>query len=267
MIVFITSIKHPENSRSYEKVWALLIRTLTSVCNQLDREFKVIVVCNKTLPLEDKCKKHNNHIEFIEVNFPPVSQTGYDGIRIDRGSKYTIGLIAAKKYKPEYIMFFDADDYVGNDISQYANNHKSKSGWVIDKGYIMNGNKFMPIVENFYKFCGTSNILNYDIITSEINPDLTEKSNQDEILEKIDEYYLLFIIGSHKFAEPYFKEKGIPLGMFPNYAAVYVTSTGENHSDFIGFSQNIENSVKNLQDHWSYISADQMNYFNISLNN
>ena len=106
MIVFITSIKHPENSKSYDKVWALLNRTLSSVCNQIDRKFKVVVVCNRTLPLEDKYKTFEELIEFIEVDFSPVSQSGYDGIRIDRGTKYIVGLIAAKKYDPEYIMFF-----------------------------------------------------------------------------------------------------------------------------------------------------------------
>ena len=261
MIVFITSIKHPKNSKSYDHVWRLLSRTLASVCNQINQDFKVIIVCNHTLPLETK---YDQFVEFIEVGFPPVDQSGYDGIRIDRGSKYIIGLIAAKKHNPDYIMFFDADDYVGNDISLHANTHIGGNGWIINKGYTLAGNKLRREEANFNKICGTSNILNYQLVMTEIYSDLTEESGQDEILDKTDEYYLKFVIGSHKFAEPYFNKKGSPLSSFPNYAAVYVTGTGENHSDFIGYSQNVMNMQQQLKWQWSDISAEQMHYFNIN---
>lgn len=45
MFIFITAVRHPKTSASYERVESLLNRTLSSVCNQTDGEFRVIVVC------------------------------------------------------------------------------------------------------------------------------------------------------------------------------------------------------------------------------
>ena len=90
MIVFIIPVKHPENSKSYEKVWSLLNNSLSSFCNQRDTDFKIIVICNKKLPLKHNVEKISQYTEFIEVNFPPVNQYGIDGVRRDKGLKYTI---------------------------------------------------------------------------------------------------------------------------------------------------------------------------------
>ena len=49
MITFITSIRHPNNSIFYERVWDLLEATLYSVCSQTNGDFRVIVVCNEIL--------------------------------------------------------------------------------------------------------------------------------------------------------------------------------------------------------------------------
>ena len=74
MIVFITSIKHPACSKSYQRVWELLNNTLNSICNQKNKDFKVVVVCNSMLPLKKKRKKILTVTEFVTVNFPPVSE-------------------------------------------------------------------------------------------------------------------------------------------------------------------------------------------------
>ncbi|MBW2997923.1 glycosyltransferase family 2 protein [Candidatus Woesearchaeota archaeon] len=262
MIVLITSIKHPENSKSYRKVWELLNNTLSSVCNQIDKNFKIIVVCNKRLSLEKNRDKILKHTDFIKVNFPPVSQEGYEGIRIDRGTKYVIGLKAAKKYKPEYIMFFDADDYIGNNISEYVNKNPKKNGWVIHKGLDLIGDMLRKR-DNFFNGCGTANIFKYKLIMSKISMFITTNSTQEKIIKKTDEYFLKFILGSHRFAKKYFEDNKKPLEEFPFRCAIRLFDTGENHSDFVQTTKKRKELLKEKPHEWEKITEEQKLYFGI----
>lgn len=69
MITFITSIRHPNSSHNYIRVWEILKKTLYSVCGQSNENFRVIVVANEIL---DDFSDDNRIVntEFIEVDFP-----------------------------------------------------------------------------------------------------------------------------------------------------------------------------------------------------
>ena len=172
MLVFVACIKHPENSQSYDEVWKLLNNTLFSVCSQSDHNFRVIVVCDKKLPLFHHEELINTYTEFVEVDIPchgddvlknfdrlgnlspPLANPkwwnrwqekdfvitkpeGYFHIAnvvLNMASKFLIGILAAQKYNPEYVVFFDGDDYVGNDIAAYVNAHSRKNGWMMVYG-------------------------------------------------------------------------------------------------------------------------------------
>ena len=112
MLAFITSVRHPLNSNSYPRVIQLLDRTLSSVCRQTDRDFQVVVVCNEIPDLSSR-----DNVHFTKVDFPPPNrnasaETGLDAIRLDRGTKYFVGLLYAARFEPSHVMFFDADDYL-----------------------------------------------------------------------------------------------------------------------------------------------------------
>ena len=262
MLIFITSVKHPKNSKSYDKVWRLLNNTLNSVCNQKDINFKVIVVCNKKLILRRNSERILKFTEFIEVDFPPVSQIGFDGIRIDRGTKYCIGLVACKKYNPDYIMFFDADDYVGNNISEYVNLNLKQNGWINSNGYLFLNGKVKEIT-NPSSFCGTGNILRYELVSSEIPPNLTIHSSQSEIMTSIDEYYLKFVIGSHTTTREYYEKKSICIKDFPYRSVMQQLDTGEQHSDFNNTTRKIKMRMIKNPHGWHKITEEQKKYFNI----
>ena len=55
------------------------------------------------------------------------------------------------------MLIFDADDYVGNDISPYVNTHRAKMGWIMASVYKMEGDMVAPIYAT-YTVCGTGNI-------------------------------------------------------------------------------------------------------------
>lgn len=78
MLVFMTSVVHPDNCYSYEKIWQLLNNTLYSVCSQLDQNFRVIVVCNQQLPLFHHAELINRYTEFIVVDFPADLEAATD---------------------------------------------------------------------------------------------------------------------------------------------------------------------------------------------
>ncbi|MCP4142728.1 MAG: sulfotransferase [Chloroflexi bacterium] len=304
MIVFVTCVKHPENSYSYDKVWQLLNNTLYSVCSQKDTNFRVIVVCDKKLPLFHHQGLINKYTDFINVEFSshgedvlnsfenlgnlpaPLSDpewwelendhessiefygisspsflmqmleklVGKSGIKklrkikhlvklflkgeqsskqksaldyfhianviINMGSKLIIGVEAAKKYAPEYVMLFDADDYVGNEISAYVNSHPGKNGWIMAHGYKMDKNRVAPSYK-WASVCGTGNIFNYSLLMKYIGSNISVQSTQDELFKHVDSE-LLLTIGWHIRVRGYFEFRGDPLLEYPIRSVIHL---------------------------------------------
>ena len=229
MIAFITSVRHPLNSNSYPRVIELLDRTIKSVCRQTDPDFRVVVVCNEIpdLPPRDR-------VEFTKVDFPPPScnttaQTGLDAIRLDRGSKYFVGLLHAARFEPSHIMFFDADDYISRRIAAHVNENPDSDGWVIKDGYMyQEGSYFIRQLSDFHLWNGTCNILRFENLNVPRGLDTTV--TQDEVTQRLDPFFLRGVLGSHPFTESYFNVLGKPLNPLLFCGAIYVTGTGENHS-------------------------------------
>lgn len=209
MIVFLTSVRHPHNCNSYNYILRLLEKTLRSVCNQSNQYFKVIVVCNSNTDMKFK---HAN-LEYVVVDFPPPSadrtpNTGLDTVRKDKGAKYVIGLSVAKKYNPDYVMFFDADDFISKNLSEFCNNNLKQNGWFIKYGYIYkDGGILCEKTKDFNKICGTSNILNFNLL--KIPDFLNPASSIDRVIDSVDNYFLTHILASHPFTVNYFSLKGL----------------------------------------------------------
>ena len=206
---------------------------MTSVCRQDDPGFRVIVVCNDIPDLPVR-----SQVDFVRVDFPPPSRdtsavTGLDAIRIDRGTKYFVGLLHAARFKPTHVMFFDADDYLSRRIAGYVNSHPGSHGWVIKDGYIYrDGSHFIQKLSDFHLWNGSCNILRFEYL--DVPSDLVAPISQRDIIQRLDPFFLRGILGAHPFTDSYFDVIGKPLERFPFRGAIYVTGTGENHS---GYSQ------------------------------
>ena len=230
MLVFIAPVRHPNNSVNYERVEALLKRTLQSVCNQLDKNFQVIIVCNQLPKFSHLFPK----VDFVTVNFPPPStkrgeKVNIDEVRLDKGAKYFTGLLHARKYTPDYVMLFDADDLVSNRLSEYAKYHSGENGWFISQGYIYEENGlFIKKLFNFNKKCGSSHLINFKLF--DLPEDFPSEISQSLILDKVDKEFLKMILGSHYQTSDFFHKKGYPLKPLPFPGAVWIVGTGENHS-------------------------------------
>jgi Sulfotransferase domain/Sulfotransferase family len=309
VLIFITCVKHPENSQSYDKVWQLLNNSLYSVCSQQDADFRVIVVCDKELPLIHHQELISKYTEFVQVDFPGHDEevlnnfnrlgnltpplydpkwreiqndhktsieffgrhgpsillqivdklVGHQGINklreiksrirmivkgerdhketkaqdyfhianvvLNMGTKLLIGILSAKKYNPEYVMFFDADDYVGNDISAYVNSHPGENGWIMVHAYRMAGKRVAP----YYRWnsvCGTGNIYSYSLLLEMVGSEVSEISTQNELFELIDSEFLI-TIGRHDRPRKFFYEKGYPFLEYPTRSVIHLVDHDE----------------------------------------
>ncbi len=229
MMAFITSIRHPRNCGSYGRVAELLGWTLRSVCAQTDRNFVVVVVCNE-IP---RCWSDDN-VHFVTVDFPapsPLKQpnTGIQAIRIDRGTKYLVGLMYARRFDPEHIMFFDADDLVSERLTRFVRTHSESANWYINQGYeYQSGGRTLRLLDDFHKHCGTSHIYHKDVF--EIPDDISVDADFETIVNSVDTHYLMHVLGSHKVAIRHHRKAGHEFAPIPFPAAVWVLGTGENHS-------------------------------------
>lgn len=230
MIVFLTSIRHPRNSNSYDHVLALLDQTLHSVCNQTDADLRVIVVCNETPPRPFA----DPRVVPLVVGFPPPSDVahaciGMDALRLDRGCKYLAGLAHAARFTPDHVMFFDADDFVSNRIAAFTNARRGAAGWFIPQGYVYDEElRLFGRLDNFHLICGTSHIVRYDAlpIPSGIPDDVT----QEWILGNVDHRFLFETLGSHRWLVEDLAARGHVLEAMPFRAALYAIGNGENHT-------------------------------------
>jgi hypothetical protein len=190
MLVFIIPIKSKKLSQSWKTVSVLFERCVKSICNQTVKDFQVIVVCNEKPEIEFT----HPQITYIERDFPMIN-TDWKTKELDRTRKIVTGLIHAQKLKPSHIMFVDADDCVSNRLAEFVARNSQFNGWYLKKGYMyQDGNKSMQIMrKGFHNYCGTSNIIRYDLFNLPENFDesecLKERADDNEYIKHIFDCY------------------------------------------------------------------------------
>jgi hypothetical protein len=227
MIAFITTLRHPQNSADYGRVESLLQDTLGSVTRQSCDDYIAIIVGNRrpAFPLPERAV-------FVEVDFAPPSahkgpRTGPASVIWDKGTKTAIGLIAARAFRPEYVMPVDADDFVHRDIAAFAQARPGRAGWVVTRGWVYSrARNAYAFRRNFFRICGTSFIVPYEAYG--VPPDLTVSATQREIATAFGER--LENLLEHGYAFDWWKEHGRRLEPLPFVGAVYHVETGENHA-------------------------------------
>jgi hypothetical protein len=228
MLAFITTLRHPHNSADYSRVESLLQNTLSSLTQQSCDDYVAIIVGNRRPPFPLP-----QHAVFVDVDFPPPSdvngpRTGRAPVIWDKGTKTAIGLVAAREYRPDYVMALDADDFVHRDVTAFVHAHSGHDGWVVKRGWVYSrARNAYRLRRRFYRVCGTSFIIPfeaYDVPTA-----LTVAATQHEIAEAFGERLEKTL--EHGYAFDYWRKQGRNLESLPFPAAVYHMDTGENHSD------------------------------------
>jgi hypothetical protein len=231
MLTFITTIRHPAHSRSYDRVWSLLTDTLETLRAQTDPDIHVVVVCDRPLALPP-----DDRVRIVELDWPPVEpgpRPSEPLLRypiLDKGRKYAVGIAAALERGTDQIMFVDADDYVARDLAEFVNANAAADGWYMDRGYVLTPKGLMPF-DNFHLRCGTSNIVRADLLGVCIPPGLDSSWPPEFISEAMDRHVMLDVFGNHKGHAGYFGSRGYTIKRFPIRSAVWNLGTGENVSD------------------------------------
>lgn len=146
----------------------------------------------------------------------------------DKGTKIGIGLIAAREFSPDYVMIFDADDFVHRDIAKFVHENPGQDGWYIDQGWMYSRGRsaYVP-QDDFNRTCGTSFIMPFSAYAVPDALDVT--ASKAEVREGYGER-ISKIIGAHKWALEWYTDRGMDVKPLPFKGAVYHVDTGENHS-------------------------------------
>jgi hypothetical protein len=231
VLTFITTIRHPARSTSYERVWDLLRDTTRSLCAQTDDEFRVVVVCDRARQLSDDPRVH-----VVTVDWPPVDKKRANGdykcrsALLDKGTKFAVGLGYVRQLGTDHVMFCDADDFVARDIAAYVNQHPDANGWVLERGYVLTP-KALTALDRFNKLCGTSHIIQFELVNAGIPEGLDPTWPVDLVMAVMDKGFLIHILGNHQQAGAWLASEGRPLEAYPSRAAVWHLGTGENVSN------------------------------------
>ena len=161
MLVFISAIKHPHNSSDYNLVEELLHQTLKNLCDQTVDSFKVVIVCNQIPSWQTEFE---GVVYFVKCHMSPVTtinsnRVGLDVGHLDKGIKLACAIHYAQKFEPEYVMVFDGDDFVSNELAAYVDKHEG-NGWYIKYGFVFDqSNNTLVESKSFHNICGTSVII------------------------------------------------------------------------------------------------------------
>jgi hypothetical protein len=179
LIGFIVPIKPKSFSKDWDYDTKLLSRTAQSICAQLNKQFKLIIVYNEK---PDITFTHHNII-FVQYPFAPVlideiedfdtlvskyySRT-YAERMMDKGKKITYGCKIAMEMGCEYLMAIDSDDLISNKIAGFVEESKAAkpAGWRIQKGYIYEEDAHLLIKKkDIQNINGSTHIIRKDLIT------------------------------------------------------------------------------------------------------
>ena len=181
MIAFIVPFRSKASSQNWNFHSVLLNRTLKSISNQTNSNFKVIVVYNDF----PENKFESDSITWLHFPFPFLKikditdyqsdakryfvKDQYAEFSMDQGRKSIFGADFARKAGYRYIMSVDADDLVSNKIAQFVDDkiESAPSGWYVNKGYVyLEGkNLLFRYPRHMNQFCGSSYIVREDLIS------------------------------------------------------------------------------------------------------
>ncbi len=249
IVGFIVPFKPRSVSRNWILDNQLLIRTIKSIYNQIDKSFQVYIIY--TDQPEDLLEMENLHYVKFEKplcktedieDYHSVIRHHSDGKilikRFDKERKICFGISKARESGCTYIMSVDSDDLISNKIVSFImenNDNGSASGWFIPKGYIHKhgSNYLINQPSNMWALNGSTHIVREDFLP---NP------NHDSM-----KYNDFNFFTSHGYIKTRLKRNyGCELYPIPFPAVIYVAHTSNLSfiDDVINFK--VGNSFKKI---------------------
>lgn len=216
MIYFGIPLRSKRAANDWEKVSMFFNRTLWSVYNQTDPDFRIIVACHE---MPELTHQFDERVEFVQVDAPiPANKAE---MMLDKGYKVHTIAMRIREYGGGFTMMVDADDIQSNRIAAYVNTHQDANGFVAHNGYYYHvGDSYIKKGHKFPN--GSSTIVKYSVddLPSEYYPQTTagDDSNPHIIRKR------------HGDIPRICAQLGRPLQPLPFIASIYVRETGDNHS-------------------------------------
>lgn len=246
MIIFVIPFRAKGTTTNWEKSCMNLERTIDSIFNQTNTEFRCILACNEK---PEFTKSFDKRLEIIILDIP----VPHNWIEMARDKNWKLLVIAQRIremlengsdiYKKEvYVMPVDGDDLLNCKIAEYVNSHPNENGFVSRSGYIDWGKRYLTIYRKMYTFCGSCNIIKMRI------EDLPEKlpdpkyCHDKEMAGELNVRYP--IRWDHNVVVDRYAKMGKPFKYLPFKSTIYIKNTGENISDIHSFESETEKKDK-----------------------
>jgi hypothetical protein len=154
-IVFAISLKSKRVSRNWERVQENLSKTLRSIFNNSDQNFRIIIAGHKK---PDIAELKHERVIWLRVKFPPPINS--KGFYMDKVKKRrVIGAYLREIGFSGYFMPVDADDWIHYRFVEYIRSFPVSDAFVFNKGYMVNlFKKEIWMRDRFYTGCGTSQL-------------------------------------------------------------------------------------------------------------
>ena len=181
MLGFLVAFRSKGSSKNWEEDCMLLQNTLQSICNQIERKFKVFVIYTDLPEIIYDAEK----VFFVKFPFPVLAQEAlietallvnplFDlekNLRIaqdyDKSKRISYACTIAKEHYCDFVMSVDADDLISNRIASFVHaNKEEKYGWFVNAGYIRSGSgSFLIKVKRLMvNINGSTNIVHINLI-------------------------------------------------------------------------------------------------------
>ena len=165
MLIFCIPLRSKKVSKDWNKVTLLFNRTLESVYNQTNANFRVFVACHQVPTLN---KTYDDRVQFIIVKTKiPITYLDMMG---DKDSKIYTCQNAARKYLVEqklngaYFMNVDSDDLISCKIADFIFYKATKQVYTSRYGYIyFEGLTYMKKARRLERTCGSCFVIYLDI--------------------------------------------------------------------------------------------------------
>ena len=183
-LTFIIPVISKEITDRWDLVYANLKKTLASVENQTNSNWRVLIV-SQTRPdveyIEDR-------IIYVPAGFKPARKAPTNTKLsasdtalcrrvndLDRLRKIRVAAATLHKYRTDFVMVLEADDFVSKRLCEFVSAHTEAHGWAIEQGYIWNGKShYMHRTNRLTAVCGSSSIVKvfYELLPKEMPIDV-----------------------------------------------------------------------------------------------
>jgi hypothetical protein len=214
-VAFAISLKSKRSSRNWTRVQNNLARTLRSIMNNTDQNFRIVIAGHEKPNITEM--KHER-VTWLPVHFPPpthISKYSSDKFRKRR----VIGAYLRRSGFSGYFMPLDADDWVHYRFVEYIRSHPITDAFVINTGCMANmKSKQIWVRERFYTGCGSSAIFYFR------NSDFPRTARKRDVMKSKFKWVIL----PHGKVTNYLRNKNYKMVNYP--LVTWVVVHGDNNT-------------------------------------